>query len=367
MRRGRLGKRGRGGGRRRGFRLGSTRGLASVMRPGSARNAPRALSKHCESHPACPHVVRIRPWCRGAAPKSRCSPRRGRNGQFLRWGTTVTRVSLRTVCRGGCLQASRGCSFRIIIKRGWPREVRLSSCAHTSSCAAVNAFSARVGADLVPRTSCGTDAQTPHCWCGKFTRTLPTPVSLHALLRAARVIVTRAPNFSSRLGETMAPMGGNGMSQESLAYAEAATASTSASHTGGGVQTPVVASSDAQQGPGVANSSSNSSGTNGTSRSGGVGNAGDDSSSVIKKKKFEMVTLPTMEQMMQEDAMNNCAVKTVLAGVMGGVSGIAFGLFFAALENSHGVRRAAATTCFATCADCLPAPGPCTRRGYQHA
>lgn len=59
-------------------------------------------------------------------------------------------------------------------------------------------------------------------------------------------------------------------------------------------------------------------------------------SSPPKKKTYPQLELPSPERMMQEDIMSNCFIKTALAGVMGGVSGVALGLFFAALENSHG-------------------------------
>jgi hypothetical protein len=57
----------------------------------------------------------------------------------------------------------------------------------------------------------------------------------------------------------------------------------------------------------------------------------------VLTKKFQRLEMPTPEKMMQEDVFSNCFIKTVIAGVMGGVSGVALGLFFAALENSHGV------------------------------
>ena len=44
------------------------------------------------------------------------------------------------------------------------------------------------------------------------------------------------------------------------------------------------------------------------------------------------VELPSQEQMMMEDMVNNCMVKMVLSCVMGGVLGGAMGIFFGAFE-----------------------------------
>ncbi|GAX73903.1 hypothetical protein CEUSTIGMA_g1353.t1 [Chlamydomonas eustigma] len=54
------------------------------------------------------------------------------------------------------------------------------------------------------------------------------------------------------------------------------------------------------------------------------------------KAKYQPIALPTTEQMMMEDVMSNCFVKTAISGLMGGVAGLAFGLFSASLENAHG-------------------------------
>ena len=59
--------------------------------------------------------------------------------------------------------------------------------------------------------------------------------------------------------------------------------------------------------------------------------------SIKSKNKFNPITLPTAEQMMMEDVMGNCFVKTGLSGIMGGLAGVAFGLFSASMENAHGV------------------------------
>jgi len=59
----------------------------------------------------------------------------------------------------------------------------------------------------------------------------------------------------------------------------------------------------------------------------------------IKKKKKEKaaktytpIQIPTAEEQMQGDVMNNCVVKTALSGVMGGFLGVAMGIFFGAFE-----------------------------------
>jgi import inner membrane translocase subunit TIM22 len=53
-----------------------------------------------------------------------------------------------------------------------------------------------------------------------------------------------------------------------------------------------------------------------------------------KPKTYKKVEMPTPEQMMMDDTMNNCVVKTVLATVMGSVLGAAMGIFFGAFEPS---------------------------------
>jgi len=51
-----------------------------------------------------------------------------------------------------------------------------------------------------------------------------------------------------------------------------------------------------------------------------------------KPKVYKPIQIPTAEEQMQGDVMNNCAVKTALSGVMGGFLGIAMGIFFGAFE-----------------------------------
>jgi import inner membrane translocase subunit TIM22 len=65
--------------------------------------------------------------------------------------------------------------------------------------------------------------------------------------------------------------------------------------------------------------------------------ATDPTNDVKTRAKYQPISLPTTEQMMMEDVMSNCFVKTAISGLMGGVAGVAFGLFSASLENAHGV------------------------------
>lgn len=53
--------------------------------------------------------------------------------------------------------------------------------------------------------------------------------------------------------------------------------------------------------------------------------------------KYKPLQMPTYDLIMQEDMMNNCGVKSVIAGVMGGVLGVAFGVFTASLDTQVGV------------------------------
>lgn len=49
-------------------------------------------------------------------------------------------------------------------------------------------------------------------------------------------------------------------------------------------------------------------------------------------KTYKRIEMPTNEQIMMEDFMNNCLVKTVMATVLGSALGAAMGIFFGAFE-----------------------------------
>eukprot|EP00210_Caulerpa_lentillifera_P005318 g5081.t1 len=55
-----------------------------------------------------------------------------------------------------------------------------------------------------------------------------------------------------------------------------------------------------------------------------------------KSTESEVLKMPTPEQIIQEDVMNNCFLRTVMSGVMGGGLGIVFGLFTSSLEGATG-------------------------------
>lgn len=51
-------------------------------------------------------------------------------------------------------------------------------------------------------------------------------------------------------------------------------------------------------------------------------------------KKYTRLELPTPEQMAGQEAMNNCAVRTVLSAVMGAGLGAMFGLFMGTMDGA---------------------------------
>ncbi|WVZ02405.1 hypothetical protein V8G54_023211 [Vigna mungo] len=56
-------------------------------------------------------------------------------------------------------------------------------------------------------------------------------------------------------------------------------------------------------------------------------------SAEAEKPQIEPIRLPTVEEIRGQDIWNNCAVRSVVSGVMGGGLGIFMGLFLGALDN----------------------------------
>ncbi|KAI3798423.1 hypothetical protein L1987_33698 [Smallanthus sonchifolius] len=52
-----------------------------------------------------------------------------------------------------------------------------------------------------------------------------------------------------------------------------------------------------------------------------------------EKTAIEPIRLPTIEEVRGQDIWNNCAVRSVASGIMGGGLGLAMGLFLGALDN----------------------------------
>lgn len=55
---------------------------------------------------------------------------------------------------------------------------------------------------------------------------------------------------------------------------------------------------------------------------------------------YQRIDMPTPETIAQEDFMNNCAVRTILSGVMGTGLGVAFGIFMGTMDTSVRVTMA---------------------------
>lgn len=53
-----------------------------------------------------------------------------------------------------------------------------------------------------------------------------------------------------------------------------------------------------------------------------------------QRKTYKRVSIPTQEEQIQEDSMNNCAVRTVLSGGMGMVLGVVFGIFMGTMDGA---------------------------------
>ena len=71
-----------------------------------------------------------------------------------------------------------------------------------------------------------------------------------------------------------------------------------------------------------------------------------------KRKEYTRIEPTTPEQLIQEDLINNCAVKTVISGVMGSALGVAFGIFMGAMDSAVSIppeRSPVATGQMALC------------------
>ncbi|XP_042513478.1 mitochondrial import inner membrane translocase subunit TIM22-4-like [Macadamia integrifolia] len=61
--------------------------------------------------------------------------------------------------------------------------------------------------------------------------------------------------------------------------------------------------------------------------------ASSSSSKETQKPQMEPLRLPTIEEIRGQDIWNNCAVRSVVSGVMGGGLGFFMGMFLGALDN----------------------------------
>ena len=52
------------------------------------------------------------------------------------------------------------------------------------------------------------------------------------------------------------------------------------------------------------------------------------------KKTYERVEMPSPEQMASQELMNNCAVRTVVSGVMGSMLGVVFGIVMGTMDGA---------------------------------
>ena len=50
------------------------------------------------------------------------------------------------------------------------------------------------------------------------------------------------------------------------------------------------------------------------------------------KKEYRQIQMPTPEQIVQEDMMNNCGIRTVMSGVMGMGLGLVFGIVMGSMD-----------------------------------
>ena len=57
------------------------------------------------------------------------------------------------------------------------------------------------------------------------------------------------------------------------------------------------------------------------------------------KKEYRQIQMPTPEQIVQEDMMNNCGIRTVMSGVMGMGLGLVFGVVMGSMDAGVSVHR----------------------------
>ncbi|XP_074292293.1 mitochondrial import inner membrane translocase subunit TIM22-4 [Silene latifolia] len=69
------------------------------------------------------------------------------------------------------------------------------------------------------------------------------------------------------------------------------------------------------------------------SNNGGAESAATTAAAVVEKPPVEQLHMMTPEEIRGQDIWNNCAVRSVMSGVMGGGLGVMMGIFFAALDN----------------------------------
>ena len=78
--------------------------------------------------------------------------------------------------------------------------------------------------------------------------------------------------------------------------------------------------------------------------------------------RYERLPMPSGEEIMQQEFMNNCAVRTVISGVMGSALGLLFGVVMGSMDSAVGPAISVSKDhrlCTAVC--CSPAfLSPCT-------
>lgn len=89
------------------------------------------------------------------------------------------------------------------------------------------------------------------------------------------------------------------------------------------------------------------------------------------RRPYAPVTMPSPEQMAQDDLMNNCAVRTGLSCVMGAGLGVAFGVFMGTMDAAGGGLDGGAGAAAAAAASARPGapppPPPPTQTARQAA